>query len=99
MTELEIKSDPALETSEKETMIRMERVDGDYQLTVHSEHAVVVKWLLQHPDYEQNSKRVSQGIQHATTGTLPVGALKLSGRRQAQTPGSILGQIPGDTDG
>lgn len=94
---MKVSDDPALTPEEKETLISFSRADD--RATIHSEQAVVVKWLLRHPEYEEDNRRERDGTIHATTGTLPVGCLKLQGNsRSSHTPGRVLGKLPGGDD-
>lgn len=93
MRDREVAEDPDLRTHEKETTIRFAN-DQD-RLRIASEQAAVIRWLLNHPEYEETNARVKGGVQHATVGTLPVGALKLKGKtRKTNTPSSVLGSLP-----
>lgn len=92
-----VRDDPDLTSAEKETLIHWSR--DDERLRIHSEQAVVVKWLVRHPQFRERDRRVKDGVLHAVTGTLPVGALKLSGSpRKSNQPGRVLGKLPGDDD-
>jgi hypothetical protein len=93
---IEVRADPDLGTMEKETVIRFAN-DQD-RLRIHSEQASVVRWLLGNPDYEEKNRREHDGTVYATTGTLSLGALKLSGDRKQTTPSSVVGGYPGDDD-
>lgn len=93
MPELEIRDDPSLSPEEKEVMVRFSRADD--HLTIHAEQGTVIKWLLGHPDFTPTNRRVRNGTLHAISGTLPVGALKLSGKpRQSNQTSHILGELP-----
>lgn len=95
MPEIEVKEDSALMPEEKETSLTFSK--GQDRVRIHSEMAAVVRWLLDHPDYREERSRISEGVQHATTGTLPVGALKLAGNpRKDSTPSGIIGKLPED---
>lgn len=88
-----VAEDPELKPEEKETLIGFSKADE--RLRIHSEQAAVVRWLLQHPEYREESRRRSDGQQHATTGTLPVGCLKLSGEsRSSSRPSDVTGSLP-----
>lgn len=89
----DVAEDPELTPTEKETTIRFAK-DED-RLTIHSEQTAVVRWLLDHPEFREQRRRVEGGTVHAVTGRLPVGCLKLSGSsRQANTPSSVTGTLP-----
>lgn len=97
VSEIEVREDPALQPEEKETIIRW--ANDEDRATIHSEQATVVKWLYSHPEYREENRRVSSGELHATTGTLPVGALKLSGYpRQSNYTSGVLGTLERDTE-
>lgn len=97
MTELDIQSDPKLAPAEKETIVRMDN-DTD-RLKIHTEQPSVTRWLLEHPEYQVDSRRVVDGTVVATSGYLPVGCLKLSGSsRKSNHTSSCLGKLPSDGD-
>jgi len=93
MTETKISEDPDLTPKEKETIIRF--ANDEDRLHIHSEQAAVIRWLLAHPEYREDRRRVTNGQQHATTGTLPVGALSLKGQsRKSSRPSDVTGVLP-----
>lgn len=95
MPEVEIADDPDLLPEEKEIMVRWARCDD--RLTVHAEQSTAVKWLLEHPEFQQDRRRVKNGVVHAVSGTLPVGVLNLSGTsRQSSYTSDVLGVLPDD---
>lgn len=94
---LPVREDPELTPEEKETLIGFAKSDDE--LRVHSEHAAIVRWLRDHPAYHEEGRRVKDGVLHATTGRLPVGAVKLSGHpRDNSRPSTVVGELPEAAD-
>jgi hypothetical protein len=90
--EIKVRSDPGLTTEEKETLIGFSNADD--RLRIHSEQASIVKWLIGHPEYQEDSRREKDGTVYATTGTLPVGVLKLKvNARQSSMPSDVIGKV------
>jgi len=93
----EYRDDPDLTPEEKEITITFGAHTD--RLHIHAEKATVVKWLDNHPRFNERNRREKNGVLHALTGTLPLGALKLSGDRKSTTMSSVLGGYPSeDTD-
>ena len=89
----DVAEDAALLPAEKEVIVRFAK-DED-RMTVHAEQRSFMKWLIAHPDFELTGKRVSDGVVHAVTGTIPVGVLNLSGNpRKSDQPARALGKLP-----
>lgn len=90
----EVRDDPELLPEEKEVIIRWSRADD--RVSIHAEQSTVVRWLVDHPEFSEESRREENGAVYAVSGTLPVGALKLSGNpRQSNDTASVLGVLPG----
>ena len=88
----DVKEDPDLSPEEKEVIIRFSRAEK--RMTVHAEQHSVVRWLHEHPEYQVEETRSKNGTLHATTGTLPVGCLKLSGSsRKSNATSRVLGSL------
>ena len=90
---VDVAEDDVLRPEEKEVIIRWAK-DED-RLSVHSEHASVTRWLMEHPDFEVVERREKDGALCAVRGELPVGALNLSGRpRKSNQTARVLGKFP-----
>jgi len=88
----DVKEDPKLNPEEKEVIIRFDKTEE--RMTVHAEQSAVVRWLHEHPEYQVEETRSESGTLHATTGTLPVGCLKLSGSsRKSNGVGQVTGVL------
>ena len=90
-----VADDPKLQPEEKEVILRWSRADD--RVSIHAEQSTVVKWLLRHPEFSEEWRREKDGVLHAISGTLPVGAMKLSGNpRKSNNTASVLGKFPED---
>lgn len=73
----DITEDSTLSPVEKEVAIRFSKDDGD-RATIHSEIASVTRALRSRDDYqERRAERNDEGEIVATTGTIPLGTLKI----------------------
>lgn len=88
----DVKEDPKLKPEEKEVIIRFSK--SKERMTVHGEQSSVVRWLHEHPEYQAEETGAGGGTLHATTRTLPIGCLKLSGSsRKSNGVGQVTGVL------
>ena len=86
------KEDSELSSFEKEVMFRVNK--SEQILFVHSEIGSTSRALLTRDDFEQTAARTDDdGVIVAVTGTLPMGALKIS--KHARTGGSFNSIVSG----
>lgn len=89
----EYKDPPHLSSAEKEVTMRFSR--DSYDLKVTAEVSSWVRWLDEHPEFQEDWRRSHDGAVTAISGTLPLSALHLSWvPRKDDTPSSALGQPP-----
>lgn len=80
------REDSELSSLEKEVTFRVNK--SDQVVVVHSEIGSINRALLTRDDFEQTANRTDDdGVIVALTGTLPMGALKIS--QHARTGGSF----------
>jgi hypothetical protein len=92
----DVHADPELSPIERETMIRWSAADD--RAHVASEEPAVIRWLLEHPEYEEIRSRSDSEGQTFSKGRLPVGCVKLSGESRSDNRHSrVLGQLPEDS--
>lgn len=89
----DVHSDPGLSAIERETVIHWSAADD--MAHVASEEPAVIRWLLDHPEYEETRSRSDSDGQTFSKGRLPVGCVKLSGESRSDNRHSrVLGQLP-----
>lgn len=94
-----IREDPDLTQMEKETTVTWAK--DQERVHIHSEMGSIVRWLLDHPDFEEAGRRLNNGEIHAVRGTLPVGCLKLQATpRKSSRPSDVTSRFAdGGNDG
>ena len=71
----DIREDPELTPTEKETMIRFSKTDG--MATVYSESGGIMRRLMNHPEADVHPDRTIDGTVVAVRGEVPIGCLKV----------------------
>lgn len=86
------KADPALSPLERETNITFSVADD--KTRVSSEEASIIRWLLEHPEYEEEDRREHDDDVVFITGKLPIGCLMLKGKpRKSNHHSRITGEL------
>lgn len=74
--DLQIAEDPDLLPVEKQLSLTTTR-DSD-KFLIHSEIAVITRYLIDHPAFEERDRRIIDGKIVAITGKIPIGLVNLS---------------------